>query len=312
MGKYKITAGQNLYDAALHIYGSIEGITDLLVNNPWLSLSTALHPGLELIFTDDYLIDADVAAYYNQRGISPANGARSVYFKESQYALHAQFMLAVRASSAGLSLSGSGVMEIDWGDNTPLQHLTLGSTPERITHFFDNTVSGGRVIRLYGDFKLRQIDLTALNPSAAYILHPIYAEQVTLRGCEAPLDFLPLIQGMYSLDLAKSKVGSLLPVADCRDLMRLDLSGVDVLRERLDEWLISLVRKHYGRRSCEVVLTAHPSGAYREPVRNAALEYVVTSGMEAIWLLTHEPSWNEGGAWRFDISGSIYTYEEGK
>ena len=29
MGKYRVIAGQNLYDIALHIYGSIEGIVDM-------------------------------------------------------------------------------------------------------------------------------------------------------------------------------------------------------------------------------------------------------------------------------------------
>ncbi|MCS2956861.1 hypothetical protein NXX53_06170 [Bacteroides salyersiae] len=38
MGKYTVITGQNLYDIALHIYGSIEGIVDLLMNNPDLSL----------------------------------------------------------------------------------------------------------------------------------------------------------------------------------------------------------------------------------------------------------------------------------
>lgn len=121
MGKYTITVGQNLYDVALHIYGSIEGITDLLISNPWLSLAATLRPGQELIYSDDYLIDADVAAYYRQRGISPANGERGVYFKESQYARRAEFRLSDTATSAGVAFSGWGVMEIDWGDNTPLQ-----------------------------------------------------------------------------------------------------------------------------------------------------------------------------------------------
>lgn len=31
--------------------------------------------------------------------------------------------------------------------------------------------------------------------------------------------------------------------------------------------------------------------------------------MEAIWMLTHEPVWNEGGAWTFIINQTIYTYE---
>ena len=34
MGSYRVVAGQNIYDVALHLYGSVEGIVDLLVNNP--------------------------------------------------------------------------------------------------------------------------------------------------------------------------------------------------------------------------------------------------------------------------------------
>lgn len=147
MGKYIITAGQNLYDTALHIYGSIEGITDLLVNNPALSMASKLHAGQELIYTDDYLIDADVAAYYRQRAISPANGERNVYFKESQYPRIAQFRLSASATSAGVMFSGTGVMEIDWGDNTPLQRIELRNEPTVYSHFFDNTISGERLIR---------------------------------------------------------------------------------------------------------------------------------------------------------------------
>lgn len=310
MGKYRVTAGQNIYDAALHIYGSIEGITVLLVNNPSLSMAATLRTGQELVYSDDYLIDADVAAYYSRQGITPANGERNVYFKESKHPRLAQFMLPAPATNAGFSVSGSGNMEVDWGDNTPLQHLVLNNKPIRLNHFFDNSVSGRRDIRLYGDFKLRKADFTGLNPSVIYFLQPVYAEEITLRGCDAALDFLPMMQGLYSLDLTKAKTASLLPIVRCRDLMRLNLTDVDVLQAALDEFLIALVREHYGRRSCGVMLSEHPSGEYREPPRNENNGYIITSGMEAVWLLTHEPSWNEAGAWRFDICGEIYTYTE--
>lgn len=308
MGKYTITAGQNLYDAALHIYGSIEGITDLLVNNPSLSMASRLYTGQELTYTDDYQINADVVAYYRQREISPANGERSVYFKEPQYPRIAEFRLSAAATSTDVSFSGSGDMEIDWGDNTPLQHIVPDNETERITHFFDNTISGERVIRLYGDFRLRQADFTALNPSAVFFLNPVYAEELTLRGCAAPLDFLPLFEGLYALDLSKVKAASLLPIVQCRELKRLDLSGMDVLRETLDELLIALVREHYGRRNCEIILTESPSGEYREPARDENLNYIVSTGMEAVWLLTHEPAWNEGGAWVIRIGEQCYQY----
>lgn len=45
MGKYRITAGQNIYDVAMYLYGSVEGIVDLLINNPGLSLDDTLKSG---------------------------------------------------------------------------------------------------------------------------------------------------------------------------------------------------------------------------------------------------------------------------
>lgn len=50
MGKYIVIQGQNIYDVALHIYGSIEGVTDLMVNNENLSFATELKAGDELVW----------------------------------------------------------------------------------------------------------------------------------------------------------------------------------------------------------------------------------------------------------------------
>jgi hypothetical protein len=309
MGKYTCITGQNLYDVAMHIYGSIEGITDLLVNNPDLSMATRLIRGQELIFSDDFLIDAETVAYNRIHKVVPANGERHVYFKESAYPRIIEARISPTATSAGMSLSGSGVIEIDWGDDSPLQYIELTDRRTDFSHSFDNKISGERKVRFYGDFRLKQADLSALNPSALLILNPFYIEEFTLQNCRVRLDFLAMLENVYSLDLAKLKTNDLLPIAGCRELMHLDLSGMDVLRENLDDLLIGLVREHYGRRACEVILTEAPSGEYREPARDADLNYVVTSGMEAVWLLVNEPAWNEGGRWRFDICGTIYTKE---
>ena len=81
MGKYRVVAGQNIYDVALYLYGSIEGVVDLLINNPDLSFATTLTAGREPVYTDDFVIRADVVAYNGLHGIVPANGERHVYPK---------------------------------------------------------------------------------------------------------------------------------------------------------------------------------------------------------------------------------------
>ena len=307
MGKYTVISGQNLYDVALHVYGSIEGITDLLVNNPDLSMGSVLAQDQELIFSDDYIIDAEVVAYNRIHKITPANGERNVYFKESAYPRIVEVRISAAATATGMSLSGTGTLEVDWGDNTPLQTITLGNRLTAYNHSFDNKVSSERKVRFYGDFRLRQADITALNPAAILIHRPLYIEELTLRNCRTPLGFLAMLEGLYLLDLTGVKTNNLLPIAGCRGLMRLDLSGMDVLQENLDDLLITLVREHYGRRTCQVILTEAPSGEYHEPARDGDLNYIITSGMEAMWLLVNEPAWNEGGQWAFKIGNSLYT-----
>ena len=48
MQVYKVQKNQNIYDVALYLFGSIEGIFELMANNPELSYDTELKEGDEL------------------------------------------------------------------------------------------------------------------------------------------------------------------------------------------------------------------------------------------------------------------------
>lgn len=309
MAKYKITKGQNLYDVAMHIYGSIEGITDLLICNPNLSMASTLKDGDELTYTDDLVIHADIVAYFRTNSIVPANGGHHVYYKVPQGVRVMEVRSPAGLNSVGFAASGSGTMEVDWGDNSPLETITLGDSLKTYHHSFDNTISEQRKIRFYGDFRIRRIDLTALRPASVLILRPVHIEDFIQRSCDAPLVFVPLLDGVYRMDLSGMKIRNLKHLIECRDLMTLNLSGVNMQRETLDDFLIALVREHNGRRNCEITLTQQPSGEYKEPVRDENLNYIVNTGMEAVWLLVNEPAWNEGGHWKFNINDNTYTNE---
>ena len=113
MGRYTVITGQNLYDVSLDIYGSIEGITDLLVSNPRLSMASELHAGDRLDYSDDYLIDAETAAYLRREGITPASGERRVYFRQTSQPRRLELCLPAATSGVFFSLSGRGMAEID-------------------------------------------------------------------------------------------------------------------------------------------------------------------------------------------------------
>lgn len=307
MGKYIVTSGQNLYDIALHIYGSIEGIVDLMMHNTGLSLSGKLNAGQELLYTDNYVIDASIVAYNRMNNIIPANGERNVYYKEPAFPRLLDLHLKNDVTSARIALSGQGTVDIDWGDNMPLERIGLTGNPEAVTHSFDNKIPGVREIRIYGSEVLfRTMDLSGLKPDRIYAFSIFTVEKLLLRHISADLGFIRLTAGAYDLDLSGSAIGSLLPLTCCKDLMRLDLAGCRITAGELDRYLISLAMDYHGRRNCSVTLSQMPSGIYREPGRGSNNNYIPATGMEAVWLLVNEPAWNEAGKWKFIINDKIY------
>lgn len=306
MGRYIVTTGQNIYDVALHIYGSIEGIVDLMMNNTALSLCETLKAGDELLFTDDFVINNDIVSYYRMNSIVPSNGERTVYFKNSVYHKLIEIYINCKITTVQLDISGTGVLEIDWGDNSAMQVVKLSNQTKTIHHFFDNKIHTRRKICFYGDADFNLLDLSGLNPDSIFLLQPLYIERFSLNEGKAGIDFIRLFEGTFKIEMKKIRSSSLLPLIKCKKLMELDLSGGIFDQIVIDEYLISLVKEHYGRRNCTVTLTSRPSGEYHEPMRDANNNYIINYGMEAVWLLVNEPSWNEGGAWKFTIAGEVY------
>lgn len=312
MGKYRVTAGQNIYDVALHLYGSIEGIVDLMMNNRDLSLVTTLRAGDELVYTDDFIINADVVAYNTLHGIVPANGERHVYHKKITLPASAIFHLPAELTSVSCSLSGEGTVEIDWGDNSDVETVPLGKDVRTLAHIFDNKVRGKRTVRWFSDTRFGKADWSGLQPSSLFLLREFPVEELKLTGCALSLESFQLLTETYDLNLTGITTGSLMPLVRCKELMTLDLAEAHLRSTVIDAYLTALVEDYGNRRNCTVTLPTMPSGTYREPLRDEVSgRYILSSGMEALWVLLHEEAWNEGGVWKFIINGQTYTAENG-
>lgn len=310
MGKYTITAGQNIFDVSLHIYGSVEGIIDLMMCNPELSLDSDLKAGDQLSFTDDYIIDKNIVSHNNKYGIVPANGERNVYYKEASYPLAIELFIACDETIASFGISGQGEIEIDWGDNSPLQVVHLNSTNQTISHYFDDKTANKRRMRIYGDFSIQQIDLGGIKIESLFFIKPVKVENILLNNYASSLSFIALCKDILTVDLTGGACKNLLPLVECKGLMTLNLSKMKLRKETLDNYLIALANNNLGRRSCTITLTESPNGIYAEPQRNENLNYVISTGMEAIWVIVNEPAWNEAGYWKFTINEQIYTSEQ--
>lgn len=310
MAKYTVITGQNLYDIALHIYGSIEGIVDLLVNNPNLSLCDNLRNGDVLEYTDGFIINEDVIVYNRMNGIVPSNSERNVYAKFSSKQQLCEIHIKNDRTYIEFIVNGSCDLDIDWGDNSPIEVIALSDKEFRVYHAFDNQCKENRKIRIYGECQFKTIDWSNLNPLHVYPYKPINAEKLYIQSFSASLDFLVLFNGLYEINLSKIKTDNLLPLVYQTKLKVLDLTDAKISRLILDEYLISLVNNYENRRNNHIILSTEPTGEYKEPSIDDNNRYILRNGMEAIWVILHEPAWNEAGKWKFTIKDKIYTYSK--
>lgn len=289
MATYTVKPSQNIFDVALHLYGSIEGLFDLLISNEGLNMTTDLTAGMELEYHTDFVINSSIVNQMEEQGLIPANKERHVYFKRPDEQLI--FVVGIDPSllKSGFVVSGDGTMLIDWGDNSEMESVTLTHTNQTVEHYFDNEVEERR-IKVYGDFSLLYFDTTNLNGDML-LTYPLTVDEYVSNANGFTLNGLFLFEGTYKVDLRQCTISSLLPLGDMNlqelDLRKVKFTDVSVL----DEYLQYIVANYGTRRNCTVYLDAEPSEV----------------GYEAIDTILNEEAWNAAGEWQFIINGTKYT-----
>ena len=307
MKVYKVKSNQNIFDIAIALYGSIEGTFDLLVNNSWLSFDSVLKQGQELYWNEDFVVFKNIVETLDADGVVPVNGERHVYYKDTSSDLRCVIEISPDYDMFELCMSGDGEMVVDWGDNSDLETIILTPNINKYTHYFNNSVNN-RDIRLYGKFSIRTWDMSTIS-GLVLPTQPLVVDEVETKENKLSLQGLFLFSGTYSVKIDGATIGDLSPIKDM-SLSTLELVNIDYDTEDvLNSYLKYIVSHHNKRRNCVVTLNTIPSGVYQEPNRGDDGNYIITSGMEAVYVITHEEAWNESGAWVFNICGKTYQYE---
>lgn len=291
MAIYTVSGSQNLYDISLHLYGTIEGMFDLLISNPDLNLNSKLENGQELEYHENFVINPSIVEQFNEQNIVPSNGERSVYYKEIEEPLKVIFKTPSLLTECRFSISGEGVLIIDWDDNSEPETIELSHTQTVISHYFNNKADSRR-IRWYGDFSILQLDLSKIE-SDMFVVRPIVVDEYISRSNDSSLAGLFLFEGIYDVDLQRMYINDLSPLYE-KSLSKLNLLDVkfsDV--SVLDSYLIYIAANYQDRRACEVFLNTEPS----------------EKGIQAIDKIINEPAWNTPTKWVFHINDRIYTAE---
>lgn len=291
MATYIVKSNQNLFDIAVYLYGSIEGLFDLLISNPDLNMTSELSYGQTLEYHEEFVLNRSIVDGFNNQNITPAGGTRKVYYKRPAEDLIFIIGVDTKTTVTSFKAAGEGTMIIDWGDNSALEYVPLSFNLRNIEHYFDNEVEERR-IRIYGDtdtLKLTQLDATPLG-GALILCKPIIVDEYTCIRGERPLTGLALFEGTYKINLQKSHISSLLPIGDM-DLEELDLTDAHFKNsDILDDYLEYIVAHYEDRRPCTIYLTSEPS----------------PRGYAAIDIILNEPEWNISDTWKFYINNNLY------
>lgn len=296
MAKYIVKPNQNLFDVALHLYGSIEGLFDLLISNPELSMTSELVYGQSLEYHENFILNPSIVNEFEKQNIVPSAGARKVYYKKPDEDL--VFLVGINPDTTFTSFkaSGEGQLIIDWGDNSELQRVDLTLSLQPIDHYFDNETEIRRV-RIYGNtdtLKFIQLDTTGLG-GALLLCKPVIVDEYICHGQGYSLAGLALMEGTYKVDLQREAIADLKPIGNM-SLQELNLTDVYFVNDDvLDDYLEYIVTHHADRRPCTVYLTSEPTDR----------------GYAAIATILNEPEWNVSDTWKFYINEQLYQLTNG-
>lgn len=206
MNQYTVRSGQNIYDVAMTLYGSVEGIFDLLVSNEWLNMETKLSYGMVLNYHEELAINNDVTIWLKDNGVLVKNGEH-VYnylniekfirqhfesyhpelidslqlmspdeqnmFWETLYTPRMIVQQQGQISAIKMRMRPGKHLILDWGDYMPPQ-IIEGEDEQEIEHCYKGTSK--HVITFYGDFEFAMLDFSNLN-GVYYPLGTIYADK---------------------------------------------------------------------------------------------------------------------------------------
>lgn len=291
MAIYKVKPNQNLFDVALHLYGTIEGLFDILISNPHINMTSELVYGQELVYHEGFVINPSIVQEFATQNITPSSGCGKVKFKSCDGGLVLFTHIDPKDTMASFAVSGTaGTLWVDWGDNSEMEEVKMGLSSKEITHFFDNDTDD-RIIKVYADsdLKILSLDTTGLNGDII-ICRPIWVNHFKHQNSIHPLTGLALLLESHTLELQNRTIESLLPIGDLQ-LQRLDLTNSQFANEDvLDDYLEYIVAHHQDRRPCTILITEPPG----------------KRGYAAIDAILNEPEWNLSGTWKFYINNQLY------
>lgn len=288
MARYAVRHGQNLFDVVLTCYGDLGGLGDFMTLNPEVNYSTEFVDGQLVNYDETKVVSQVTANYYSKNRIIPTNGNTNIYYKDILYDPMFMFYVDQEVVNLILYVSGIGTIQIDWGDNSQMQTISLTEEVVLISHDSNSYISDLRKIRFYGDAELHYLDISRIPVSKFFTLDDFKCLTFIANDNQiiSNIKFVKIIRELNKVDFARSQVEDLIPLISNMELREIHLENCNINQSIIDEYVISLVKNYQSRLLAEVWLIGNdvPSGVYQAPLVLSDPQ----NGMEAIWVLEND------------------------
>lgn len=279
---YIVTENQTIYDVAIDIHGTIDGISDILVNNPNISIDSEMYGGLKIIYTSGQTIEQDVVEQLDAMGIIPVNPVRYVYPKKhidgkviDIYSSNDDAIFSFKKSGYNSSIY------IDWGDDTDIEKIS--PCTDFVYHQFNLTdnIYKDRRIRIYTDKDNNSDDLNLVfedsNHYEVILYQNIKASSFTDSSSLISVDFLRLFSGIKKLSLENTYATDLTPISKIESLIDINLPSKNIKPSSLDALFLGIINNYGQRMPATININVKPTGEYREPQRLGGKNLIIDS-----------------------------------
>lgn len=210
MSQYTVRSGQNLFDISLALHGSVEGVVDLLVSNPSISLNDKLESGTVLEYNSEFDVNSDVINWFKNKGVVVKNGSHGltdldvkasitnwitsintteddeesvITLPTDQFDLEQYYtdvstpkimiQQSGKTTQINVQLSEGKFMAVDWGDGSSLQYEYESNDISNVAHIYGDDTE--HLIRIYGNGEFVNLDFSEVN-GIYYALQRIIVE----------------------------------------------------------------------------------------------------------------------------------------
>lgn len=305
MSTYTVQPNQSIYDVAIAVHGSIDGVADLLVNNKGLNMYDNIDAGEDILFTNVITLNKPVVDFLDGTKVVAANIGDSIKYREAPEPIVADIF--VNSSDAEFMMTKTeGDLWVDWGDESEIEFYS--SENSIIYHQFDISTSESNEkfkIRFFGKDNLSLGNLLIQSKTVERIL--LYKEIPLISYTdESEIEnptFISLTGGIKNVSINNATsldFGFLGLITTIRDL---DLRTKNTTSESIDSLFLNIVNNYASRLPAVIKTKIKPNGVYQAPKDNGSPK----NGMEAVWVLINSEQWNtETHKWKIEIDGVKY------